>query len=79
MFLTEDFPCLFKRTMESRPRSNVEYFVPVSEFLADEAVAFFTIIELHLWYFGCVPPQTQVFNAMEHSIENARRSGRQLS
>src|SRR5260370_28006428 len=48
MFLTEDFPCLFRRTIESSPRSNVEDLVSVSEFLATVAAAFVTVIERNL-------------------------------
>src|SRR6266436_2566490 len=48
MFLTEDFPCLFRRTMESRHRSKVQDSGPVSEFLAIVPAALATVIELDL-------------------------------
>src|SRR5258707_6344191 len=48
MFLTEAFPCLFKRTMESRPRSNAEALLTISAFVATVAAAFVTVIELNL-------------------------------
>src|SRR5258706_1788057 len=48
MVLMENFHCLFRRTMESKPRSNVGDLMPVSGFLATVAAAFVTVIELNL-------------------------------
>src|SRR6266436_10425286 len=52
MFLMEDFPCLFRRTMESKPRPNAEALVSISVFLATVAAAFVTFIELNLQSLG---------------------------
>src|SRR2546425_8431976 len=47
MFLTEDFTCLLRRTIESRPRSKAEALMPTSGSMAAVTVALVCVIDLY--------------------------------